>query len=513
MRKSKQTLFSRNLNRMLILSCLISSLFLSSIPAQTVKTNGAKATLQSREKIGKINKLVQTFADLRLFNGNVLVAEKGKVIFQKSFGPADMEWNIPNRADTKFRIGSVTKQFTAVLILQLKEAGKLDLQAKITDYLPWYRKDTGDRITIHHLLTHSSGIPEYATSTKLINDIATQNYTPQEIAEKFCSGDLEFDPGTKFQYDNSGYFLLGVIIEALTGKSYAENLQEKIFTPLGMKNSGIDSPTVLLQNRAAGYDFGFGGYENADFVDIASSLSAAGAIYSTVGDLFIWQTALDGDKLLSKESKALMRTPNFGRYGYGVYSRKIKLPETSEERSVIAHPGGINGFTAFLIKYVEEETIVILLDNSSIYKRGGFDNMLAGFRSIVSGLPQPKIRQSIIVAMIEKLKTDSGEQSAAFYRRAKSAQAADYDFTGTEPFLNSFGYYLLRKRRVKDSLAVLKLATEEFPLSANTFDSYAEALMKDGQKELAIKNYKRSLELNPQNANAAKQIEILEAQP
>jgi CubicO group peptidase (beta-lactamase class C family) len=512
MRKSKQTLFSRNLKRILILFCLISSLFLSSIPAQTVKTNG-KAALQNRGKIGKINNLIQTFTDLRLFNGNVLVAEKGKVIFKKSFGPANMEWNIPNRADTKFRIGSVTKQFTAVLVLQLKQAGKLDLQAKITDYLPWYRKDTGNRITIHHLLTHSSGIPEYTDRAEVVDDIATHHYTPKEIAEKFCTGDLEFEPGKKFKYNNSGYFLLGVIIEELTKKSYAENLQEKIFAPLGMKNSGIDSPTVLLQNRAAGYTFGLEGYENTDFIDVEAAALSAGAIYSTVGDLYTWQTALDDDKLLSKENRTLMLTPNFGFYGYGVYNRKVKLPGTSKERNVILHPGGVSGFTAFLIKFVEEDTVVILLDNTSVHRRGGLENIIIGIQAIINDLPQPKIRQSMYVAMVEKLKTGDGEQAAAFYRHAKSTQAADYDFAGAEAFLNNLGYYLLRKRRVKDSLAVLKLAVEEFPLSASIFDSYAGALMKDGQKELAVKNYRRALELNPQNTNAARQIQILEARP
>lgn len=177
--------------------------------AQKVKKS-TKAENQNR-KIERINLLIEEYAKNHLFNGSVLVEEKGKVIFKKSYGSANMEWNIPNAPNTKFRIGSITKQFTATLILLLEQEGKIDLQANVTQYLSWYRKKTGEKITIENLLKHTSGIPNFTASASVLNDIAIHNYSRREIAEKFLSGDLEFAPGTKFSYDNSGDFLLGII--------------------------------------------------------------------------------------------------------------------------------------------------------------------------------------------------------------------------------------------------------------------------------------------------------------
>ena len=346
-----------------------------------------------------------------------------------------MEWNVPNAADTKFRISSITKQFTAMLILWLKQAGKIDLQAEITDYLPWYRKDTGGKITIHQLLTHTSGIPNYTASANTINDINTHNYMPQEIAGKYCAGDLEFEPGAKFKYNNSGYFLLGVIIETITKKSYVENLKEQIFEPLGMKNSGIDSPFVLLKNRAAGYEYGFEGYENTDFIDMESATYAAGAIYSTVKDLYLWQIALDGERLLSKENKALMFTPNLGNYGYGFYISKSKPAGMSKEITAIGHAGGINGFSALSLRFVENETVIILLDNTRVGKRGNLENISLGIFRILNDLPPSKIQKSLQVAMTEKMRAGgTGEELAAFYRRVKKEQKMNLTLTAPKHF-------------------------------------------------------------------------------
>ncbi len=468
----------------------------------------------SPSKVEQIDDLVRSYADAKMFNGSVLVAQKGRVIFKKGYGLANMEWNIPNSADTKFRIGSVTKQFTAMLIMQLKEDGKLDLEAKITDYLPWYRKDTGNKITIHHLLTHTSGIPNYTGSADTIADINTHNYSPKEIAEKYCSGDLEFEPGTQFKYDNSGYFLLGVIVEAITKKTYATVLKEQIFDPVGMKNSGIDAPSTLIKNRAAGYEYGFEGYVNTDYINMESSTYAAGAIYSTVEDLYLWQQALFGNKLLSKENTAIILTPNLNRYGYGVYISKSKRPGSEKESTAIGHPGGINGFSALSIRFMEDDAAVVLLDNTRVGKRGNLENTGAGIHAILNGLTPEKPQQTVQVTMIEKLRSGStGDELAAFYRQLKNDQKHSNVIGGSDSFLNNLGYFLLEKGRTKDSLAVLKLAVEKYPSSSNTFDTYAEALMKDGQKELAIKNYKRSLELDPKNTNAVEHLKILESQP
>ena len=204
-----------------------------------------------------------------------------------------MEWKIPNDAETKFRLGSLTKQFTSTLILQLVEQGKIKLDGKITDYLPDYRKDTGDRVTIHQLLNHTSGIPSYTDQPGFLQDVSRNPYTVADFVKKYTSGSLEFEPGSKFSYNNSGYFLLGAIIEKLTGKTYAEAVRDNIFVPLGMKNSGYDMPSPLIPKRASGYAKTPAGYVNAAYLDMSIPY-AAGSLYSTVEDLYIWDQALYG---------------------------------------------------------------------------------------------------------------------------------------------------------------------------------------------------------------------------
>lgn len=493
--------------KIIISTCIICVLFFSfAISAQTNRQNSAKNL--------KIDRFIKSYADNFLFNGSVLVEEKGKVIFKKGYGLANFEWNIPNSGDTKFRIGSITKQFTAVLILQLKDEGKINLQSKITDYLSWYRKDTGGKITIEQLVKHTSGIPNYTAQANAMDDIAAHNYLPKEIAEKHCSGDLEFEPGTKFKYNNSAYFLLGVIIEEITKKTYAQNLKERIFEPLKMKDSGIDSPFAIFKNRADGYEYGFEGYQNANFINMESDIFAAGAIYSTVKDLNLWQNALYGDKFLSEENKKLIFMPTLGNYGYGLFIGKFKPAGMSKEITSIGHHGGINGFSAVLIRFIEAEITVILLDNTRAEKRGNLENISLGIFQILNNLPPNKFKKSFQVAMTEQMRTGkSGAEMVNFYKNIKGNSKDDYSFDGAESFLNNLGYFLLEKGRIKDSLAVLELAVEEFPNSANTFDSYSEALMKDGQLDAAIKNYKRSLELNPNNKNAVEQLKKIELKP
>lgn len=377
------------MKKVILLICLC--LILSILP---LSAQSNKKTSNQKLKVENIERLIESYVENHLFNGSVLVEKKGKVIFKKGYGLANMEWNIPNSADTKFRIGSITKQFTATLVLLLEQEGKINLQAKITDYLPWYRKDTGDKITVENLLKHTSGIPNYTAKADVMNDIALHNYSPKEIAEKFLSDDLEFEPGTKFSYSNSGYFLLGVIVEEITKRSFAENLKEKIFAPLAMKNSGIDSPFELIEKRAAGYEYGLEGYKNANFINMESATYSAGAIYSTVEDLNLWQNALYGDKLLSKKNKNLMFTPTFGNYGYGLFIGKSKPNGMSKEMTSIGHHGGISGFSALLIEFVETETTVILLDNTRAEKRGNLENISLGIFQILNNLPPDELKKS-----------------------------------------------------------------------------------------------------------------------
>ena len=182
-------------------------------------------------KVEKIDKLLNLYEEYGQLNGSVLVSDNGKIIYKKGFGMANMEWNIPNTTNTKFRLASVTKQFTGMLILQLVAEGKLDLHKPISTYLPDYNKANGDRITAHHLLTHSSGTPNYTSFPGFMQNENRDPYTPEEFIKKFQDKELEFTPGERFNYSNSGYFLLGVLVEKVTEKTYEQMMQDYIFKP------------------------------------------------------------------------------------------------------------------------------------------------------------------------------------------------------------------------------------------------------------------------------------------
>src|SRR3984893_19516327 len=220
-----------------------------------------QASALAQDKARKIDDLVALYHNYGQFNGAALVAENGKVIYKKGVGLANMEWNIPNEPDTKFRLGSITKQFTATLILQLVEQGKIKLDGNVSDYLPDYRKDTGAKMTIHHLLSHTSGVPNYTAAPGFEENVSRNPFKVDDFVKKYASGDLEFEPGAKFNYSNSGYFLLGAIIEKVAGKPYAQVLQEKITDPLGMKNTGYDHYSPIISKRATGYTKTPRGYE------------------------------------------------------------------------------------------------------------------------------------------------------------------------------------------------------------------------------------------------------------
>jgi len=292
---------------------------------------------------------VKKYADLGLFNGAALAAQDGRVVFEKGYGAADLEWNIPNAPDTKFRIGSVTKQFTSMIVLQLVQEGKLKLDDKISDLMPDYRKDTGARITVHHLLNHTSGLPNYTDVPGFLTRLARVPITEGEMVKQYCSGDLQFEPGSQYRYSNSGYFLLGVLIGKVTGKSYEQNLRERILDPLGMKDTGYDHQDVVQPRHASGYQRQGEVTANAGYIDMTSP-GAAGAMYSTVEDMVKWDRALCGDALLEAGLKEKMFTPGLGNYAYGWGVRKRPIGPEKSERTVQSHGGGIPGFSALIVR-------------------------------------------------------------------------------------------------------------------------------------------------------------------
>jgi len=460
----------------------------------------------AQQNVQKIDGLLKQYYDYGQFNGSILVAEKGKIIYEKGFGMANMEWAIPNQPDTKFRIGSVTKQFTAALVLQLVEEGKIKLDGKITDYLTDYRKDTGGKVTIHQLLNHTSGIPSYTSRPKFFAEISRNPYGVSDFVKKFASGDLEFEPGSKFSYNNSGYSLLGAIIERVTGKSYETVLTERILKPLGMTNSGYDNHAPVLHKRASGYKKTPDGFVNAAYLDMSIPY-AAGSIYSTVEDLFKWDQSLQEDKILSAESKRLMFTPGLGNYGYGIRITDQPIGKTGQKIKTIGHGGGINGFNSLLLRAVEKQQTVMILDNVNLGQHHG--KITNAIISILNGQPVEPPKRSIAETLYKIAIEKNVASAVTEYRRLKAENSPAFDFSETE--LNTLGYQLVGMKRMKDAIEIFKLNVEMFPTSGNPYDSLGETYLADDQKDLALANYKKAVELDPANANALLIVRRLEA--
>ena len=464
---------------------------------------GAFGQKVAKTKAAQIDEVMTLANKYRLFNGSVLVAEDGKVIYKKGLGLANMEWNIPNTPETKFRLGSITKQFTATLIMQLVEQGKVKLDGKISDYLPDYRKDVGDKVTVHQLLNHTSGIPSYTGLPGFFQDVSRNPYTVGAFVKKYASNDLEFEPGSKFSYNNSGYFLLGAIVEKATGKSYEQVLKEKIFDPIGMKNTGYDHFDTLIERRATGYQKTPDGYINAPYLDMSIPY-AAGSMYSTVDDLYLWDQALYTDRLLSAQSKELMFKPNLENYAYGWTIRKTSF---DEKIPVITHGGGINGFTTTIVRFPGQRHLIVMLDNTA----GGsnIDRIAAELAKILYNQPHVLPKMSIAEAMFKTVGEKGLDAAIAQYRELKPKQSDVYDFSEEE--LNRLGYQLLGARKVDEAIEILKLNVEAYPAAFNAYDSLGEAYMTSGNKDLAIANYRKSLELNPKNTNATQMLSRLES--
>ncbi len=462
----------------------------------------------AQSKVDKIEELMKLYSEYGQFNGSVLVAENGKVVFKNGFGMANMEWDIPNASNTKHRLGSITKQFTAMLILQLVEDGKLNLNTPITTYLPDYPKATGDKITLHHLLTHTSGIPNYTSFPKFFEEKSRDAFTPSQFIEEFKDMDLEFQPGEKFAYSNSGYFLLGAIIEKVTGKSYEENLKEKIFDPLNMKDSGFDHHENILKNRATGYDKRGDSYSNAPFLDMSIPY-AAGSLYSTVEDLYLWDRALETNKLLSKKNTDLMFSGQIkdgnGSYGYGWGVNRMLVDIGKDSLLVIGHGGGINGFNTLITRIPADQNLVVLLNNT-----GGtnLSEMSRNLIKVLNDQPYELPQRSLANYLMEKIYENGLEAAMKDFEKQKASK----EYILRENEINAVGYQLMGIGKMKEAIAVFNLNVAEFPESSNVYDSLGEAYMNDGNKTLAIENYKKSVSMDPNNENGKEMLKKLQNQ-
>jgi CubicO group peptidase (beta-lactamase class C family) len=335
------------------------------------------------------------------FQGSVLVAKGGKILLSKGYGMANEEHEVPNKGNTKFRLGSITKQFTAVSILQLQEKGKLNVQDSITKYIP-NSPEAWKPVTIHHLLSHTGGVPSYTSMAEYGKRMREDSSKPLEFIARFKDKPLDFAPGSKHAYSNSGYFLLGVIIEQVSGKSYEQYLRENIFDKVDMQDSGYDWDYKILKNRATGYDRDADGkHRNAPYLDMGQPY-AAGSLYSTVEDLYRWDRALYTEKVLSKKSLEAAWTPVMNNYGYGWVMGKIL-----GEHRTISHGGGINGFSTMMIRLPDDDAFVAVFSNLETRDSGRLANEIA--QIVLGQNVQPPVERKAISVAPEILEKYTGK--------------------------------------------------------------------------------------------------------
>jgi CubicO group peptidase (beta-lactamase class C family) len=367
-----------------------------------------------------------------------LVAIKGQIVYKKAFGMANLELNVPMQPDMVFRIGSITKQFTAVAILQLMEQGKLSLQDEITKYIPDYPTQAY-KITIENLLTHTSGIKSY-TNVPDFYKYVKEDLKPEEAIDRFKNLPMEFAPGTKWNYNNSGFFLLGYIIEKVSGMTYQDYVEQNLLKPAGMTNSLYGSDKKLIKNRAYPYQADGDNTVNADYLSMLLPYSA-GSLMSTVEDLYKWNRALLADKLVKKESldkawtEYKLADGKGTHYGYGWFLSQIQGSQTIE------HGGGINGYLTNGIFLPQEDIFVAVFSNNTAKSPDAVSVKMA---AIALGKPYPKIEVPVPSEIID--------QYTGVYE----------DETGAQRFIIKEGSDLFSQRSGNQKLKMKQYSKDKF---------------------------------------------------
>jgi CubicO group peptidase (beta-lactamase class C family) len=456
----------------------------------------------AQNKKAKLSAMMQAYHNYNMFDGAVLVAENGKVIYKDAFGLANREWNIPNRTDTKFMIGSVSKPLTAALVLIQVQKGLLALDKTIEDYLPEFKNKPAAAVTIRQLLSHTSGIPNYDIIKDFFPRISRQNFTREDYIKIFIDSALAFKPGTHYAYSSWGYFTLGYIMERVTNKTYAQLMADDIFKKIGMSNSGSYYHTQIVPNRATGYDYSFGGYTSSDFRDQSNTMGT-GDLYSTVEDLFKFHLALSNNSLLNAALMEQMFTPGIelAQYGYGWFNRQFKYTATDSAMSNF-HLGMTDGFISFIRRIPATNSVVVILCNSSPTDFFGItDNLYkvlynkpVNLKAPVHKKMETYIQQVGVVKAVEE------------YKRMKTDTAHYYiDWIS----MNFIAQQLLDLKRYKEAETIAENNVAEFPNKDLILVTMGNIYLALNKKEEAIKFYKKALAITPGYEEAKNRLKEL----
>lgn len=451
----------------------------------------------SSDQAAEVGKLMETLFARGQFNGAILVAKDGKILYRNGFGKANFQTGSDFTPDTPSNIGSVTKQFTAMAIMILAERKRVSYDDSVSKYIPEFSHSAHfTRVTLRHLLTHASGMPDYG-------DLAIDDSGLDQkglIAALLKKEDTLAEPGLRYRYSNPGYALLAIVVEKVSGKRFADFLEQELFKPIGMTSTFVyDSPGKKPAGAARGYDQ-FGQTDDGAPTEIPGD----GGLYSTVDDLFRWDQALYTDKLVRRSTLSEAFTPAKVQQGTTIYGFGWNV-EKKDGSEYVWHTGSSAGFRAFIGRWLTDKETVVMLTNKGNSKR---QEINAAIQNILAAKPYVLPRQSG-AEKLYKVIHDSGIQSALqAYEALKNAKSVDYDLGEIE--LNTLGYQLLYgDKRITDSIAIFKLNTTEHPMSSNAFDSLGEALSRNGDKDLARNSYQTAVKLDPTNGHAVEMLKEL----
>jgi CubicO group peptidase (beta-lactamase class C family) len=459
-------------------------------------------TAFTQTKKSKIAGIMKTYHSYNMFDGAVLVAENGKIIYKGALGKANREWDISNSVDTKFMIGSISKPVTCFLTLLQAQKGLIDINKTVEDYLPEFKNKPAAKVTVKQLMSNTSGMPNYDIIEGFFTKYSRQNYTREEYVKVYMDSALVFEPGTKYFYSSWGFFTLGYILERVTGKSFAHLLKQDIFDKLQMTNTASYHHTQIVSKRAQGYDYAFGGFTSGDFRDQSNTMGA-GDLYSTVEDMFKLHIGIQNNTLLNQQLTNEMFTPGMrpARYGYGWFNQNFRY---TDKDSVAAnyHLGMMEGFISFFIRIPETNSCAIILCNSSPTDFFGIA------KSLVKVLyNKPVLLKQPMQKKIETLIAEIGVISAVqAYQQLKSDTANYYvDWIS----MNFLAEQLFHLRRYDDAKVISENNVLEFPNRDFVHYTMGNIYLALNRKQDAIISYNKVLAINPDYIEAKNKLKEL----
>jgi len=453
----------------------------------------------------KINNLMNAYAENGQFNGAILVKKRENVIYKNAFGLANREWNISNTTDSKFLIGSIGKSITAFMVLILVNEGLIDLNANINNYIPDYSGPGKNKVTIHQMLTHSSGIPNHGAIPNLFKKLVRWSYDSDRYLELIKDIELKFEPGSGFEYSGIAYNLLAIICEKITKKDFADLLKDRIFNPLGMYDTKLDKNLDIDEKRANGYEYHLlEGYMNPSYIEM-SHVKGSGGVLSTVEDLAKFNNeCFNSQKLLSKEMYKKIFTryiKDWQYYGYGWWITDKAL--NCKNYTLISHGGSTDGYKAYSTRISEDSIDIILLQNNYYRTELGVKFDYAITNEIIDILYGKEItlpKKSLAKTLGFIIGRDGIKTAVRKYDSLKN----NSDYYVNDEELRQLGKELYRNYGlINESADIYEIAIREYPDSFLLFYSYGE-LLEENKNVKAIECFKKCADLYNKNAENIK---------